>query len=175
MASPYSINKNKYLLDDELQALETVLAKHASNDTRNVLIIRLGLLTGARASELLAITKQDLSDGVQSVFIKGLKDSNDREIPLPASFYTQLRVYAQSIDGPLLFDISYNRLYQVWQTYKPVKKSFHCLRHTFAINLYKRTKDIRLVQVALGHRNIANTMVYADYIYNQQEMRRLIA
>ncbi|CAM5999402.1 unnamed protein product [Sphagnum balticum] len=38
----------------------------------------------------------------------------------------------------------------------------------------QKTKDLRLVQVALGHRNITNTMVYADYIYSQQELRKLI-
>jgi integrase/recombinase XerC len=55
-----------------------------------------------------------------------------------------------------------------------VHKKLHGLRHTFAIRLYKKTKDIRLVQVALGHRNITNTMVYADYAYSQQELRKLI-
>jgi integrase/recombinase XerC len=55
-----------------------------------------------------------------------------------------------------------------------VPKKFHSLRHTFAIELYQKTKDLRLVQVALGHRNITNTMIYADYVYSQQELRKLI-
>ncbi|HMN69805.1 MAG TPA: hypothetical protein PKC28_14775 [Bdellovibrionales bacterium] len=42
------------------------------------------------------------------------------------------------------------------------------------MRLYKKSKDLRLVQVALGHRNITNTMVYADYVYSQQELRKLI-
>jgi integrase/recombinase XerC len=66
------------------------------------------------------------------------------------------------------------RLYQIWQFYRPVPKKFHALRHTFAIELYQKTKDLRLVQVALGHRNITNTMIYADYIYSQQELKKLI-
>jgi len=73
-----------------------------------------------------------------------------------------------------LFPISYHRLYQIWHQYRPVAKKFHSLRHTFAIRLYRKTKDLRLVQVALGHRNITNTMIYADYIYSQQELRKLI-
>ena len=73
-----------------------------------------------------------------------------------------------------LFPISYPRLVQIWQHYRPVHKKFHSLRHTFAIELYKKTKDIRLLQMALGHRNIANTMIYADYVYSQTELRRLL-
>ena len=74
----------------------------------------------------------------------------------------------------LLFPISYSRLIQIWEHYRPTHKKFHSLRHTFAIRLYKKTKDLRLVQVALGHRNITNTMIYADYVYSQQELRKLI-
>jgi integrase len=74
----------------------------------------------------------------------------------------------------VLFPITYNRLRQIWDLYRPVQKKFHSLRHTFAIQLYKKTKDIRLVQVALGHRNVMNTMIYADYVYSQTELRKLI-
>ena len=49
----------------------------------------------------------------------------------------------------------------------------HSAQHAWAA-LYQKTKDLRLVQVALGHRNITNTMIYADYVYSQQELRRLI-
>jgi integrase/recombinase XerC len=37
----------------------------------------------------------------------------------------------------------------------------HSLRHTFAMNLYRATGDLRLVQTALGHRHISTTEVYA--------------
>ena len=36
----------------------------------------------------------------------------------------------------------------------------HALRHTFAQELYDETKDIRLVQAALGHDNISTTERY---------------
>jgi integrase/recombinase XerC len=37
----------------------------------------------------------------------------------------------------------------------------HSLRHTFAMNLYRKTGDLRLVQTALGHKHISTTEIYA--------------
>jgi site-specific recombinase XerD len=75
--------------------------------------------------------------------------------------------------GPI-FDISYKRLHQVWQEWKPVNKKLHSLRHTFAMNLYKKSKDLRLVQTAMGHRSINSTMIYQEYEYTTQEYRKYL-
>lgn len=170
----YSLNKNKYLLPPEVERLKKILKDYEDKDPRNCLMIGLGLRTGARAQELLNLTMEDLNPHDESVFIRGLKNSNDREIPLHSDFFKRLHRFAGQQDGKNLFGITYNRLYQIWELYRPVPKKFHSLRHTFAIELYQKTKDLRLVQVALGHRNITNTMIYADYVYSQQELRKLI-
>jgi integrase len=39
--------------------------------------------------------------------------------------------------------------------------TFHSLRHTFAMHLYRETEDILLVQRMLGHRSLTSTQVYA--------------
>src|SRR4029078_13062774 len=98
----------------------------------------------------------------------------DREIPLPRDLFERLLRYAGTIPGEKIFDLTYNRFGDIWVHYIPAAKKLHALRHTFAIRLFKKTKDLRLVQLALGHRNITNTMVYADYIYSQSELKRLI-
>lgn len=170
----YALNKNKYLLPDELERLEVLLAEHLERDTRNCLALLLALKTGARAQEVLNIKKSDLNPYEKSVLIYGLKASNDREIPLHAQLFKALLSYSETVEGEFIFPISYNRFRQIWDLYRPVKKKLHSLRHTFAIQLYKKRKDIRLVQVALGHRNVMNTMIYADYIYTQTELRKLI-
>jgi integrase/recombinase XerC len=170
----YSLNKNKYLLEPEYEKLLNLIEVHYRTDTRNCLLLKLALKTGARAQELLNIRKGDLNSYEETVFIRGIKGSNDRELPIKPELFKQLYKFAQSCGTEKIFPISYNRLRQVWELYRPVQKKFHCLRHTFAIQLYKKTKDVRLVQVALGHRNIMNTMIYADYVYSQQELRRLI-
>src|SRR3954464_14685597 len=170
----YSLNKTKYLLDQEVSSLQQTLDKFAQEDARNVLLLELALRTGARAQELLNLTRQDLNAYDETVLIRGLKGSSDREIPLPRALFERLLRYVQTINGEKIFDLSYNRFRDIWVQYRPVPKKLHALRHTFAIRLFKKTKDLRLVQLALGHRNITNTMVYADYIYSQNELRKLI-
>lgn len=173
-AAKYSLNKNKYLLPPEVKKLKEITSHFLHQDPRNCLLIELALRTGGRATELLNLHKADLNTYDESVFIRGIKGSNDREIPLHSSFFTDLKKYSDGLTTQKLFPISYDRLHQIWEFYRPVHKKFHSLRHTFAIELYQKTKDLRLVQVALGHRNITNTMIYADYVYSQQELRRLI-
>ncbi len=170
----YQLNKNKYLLDPELDRLMSIINTYIDKDPRNCLILLLGLKTGARAQEILNIAKSDLNTHDASVFIKGLKSSNDREIPIPSALFSKLQRFSETVSTDRIFNITYDRLYQIWDLYRPVPKKFHSLRHTFAINLYKKTRDLRLVQVALGHRNITNTMIYADYVYTQDELRKLI-
>jgi integrase/recombinase XerD len=45
----------------------------------------------------------------------------------------------------------------------------HMLRHTYATELYRQTKDIRLVQKALGHENLATTMIYTHIVDDDME------
>jgi integrase len=172
--SIYSLNKNKYLLPPEVERLQKLIAEPDARALRNCLMIQIALKTGARAQEVLNLNKADLNAYDETVFIRGIKNSNDREIPLPHPLFLKLQQYSSGVEGLRLFPITYDRLYQIWELYRPVPKKFHALRHTFAIQLYQKTKDLRLVQVALGHRNITNTMIYADYVYSQQELKKLI-
>jgi len=170
----YSLNKNKYLLPPEVSHLRKIIADDHMINPRNSLIFDLALRTGARAQELLNIRRDDINAYDQSILIRGIKGSNDREIPIAHQAFQRFLNFAEKQSGARVFNITYDRLYQIWDFYRPVPKKFHSLRHTFAIELYQRTKDLRLIQVALGHRNIQNTMIYADYLYSTQELRRLI-
>jgi len=171
----YALNKNKYLLQPEIDRLLHILQSFQDKDARNCTLLWLLFHTGGRAQEILNLTIADLNTFDQTVYIRGLKGSNDREIPIPAWLFQRLERLASSVGGgDKLFPITYSRLRQIWENYRPVHKKLHALRHTFAIQLYRKTKDIRLVQLALGHRNITNTMVYAEYMYSQEELRKLI-
>ena len=174
LSTRYSLNKNKFLLPPELDRLKSILSTYVSQNPRDCHLMEIALRTGARAQEVLNIHKSDLNAYDQTVLIRGIKGSNDREIPLHSNYFQLLENYVSTVSGAKIFQISYPRLHQIWNFYRPVHKKFHSLRHTFAIELFRKTKDLRLVQVALGHRNIMNTMIYADYVYSREELRKLI-
>jgi len=46
-------------------------------------------------------------------------------------------------------------------------KSVHALRHSYAVELYSREKDLRAVQKQLRHVSIQSTLVYADVTKEQ--------
>ena len=45
----------------------------------------------------------------------------------------------------------------------------HTLRHTFATDLYRQTKNLRLTQKALGHSQISSTMIYTHIVDDEME------
>jgi integrase/recombinase XerC len=166
----YQLDRTKYLNDEELSHLKRI----TDNNSRDALLIKTALATGARAQELLNIEKNDLIESNRSVYIYGLKNSNNREIPIEKSLFNALKELSLNSKSEKVFGIGYPRLAAIWNEYKPANKSFHTLRHTFAIELYKRTEDLRLVRLALGHVGLENTMIYANYLYSQRELRKLL-
>ncbi len=172
MGKHYQLNQTKFLNEVEVKALEARLFR--AKDPMERVIILVALNTGGRASEVLRLRKEDMMFTYKSVYIRGLKGSNDREIPLTDALWTLLVNYSNTISGESLFPISLRQFSRIWHKHRPCPKKLHSLRHTFAIRIYRKHRDLRLVQVALGHRNIQNTMVYAEYQYATSELRKLI-
>jgi len=172
-SATYQLTKEKYLSDVEYQHLMSILKRFMPTCRRDCLLIALAALTGARATEILNLEKQDFDTNEGSVFIRSVKGGKDREIPLADWLVRELRIYLTDKDGRI-FGITYQRFQKIWCNYRPAKKKLHSLRHTFAIRLYAKTKDLRLVQYTLGHRSISNTLIYAEYHYTQSELRKFL-
>ena len=45
----------------------------------------------------------------------------------------------------------------------------HNLRHTFATDLLRESKNIRLVQKAMGHSDVSTTMIYTHIVDEELE------
>ena len=45
----------------------------------------------------------------------------------------------------------------------------HTLRHTFATDFYRQTKNLRMVQKALGHSDISTTQIYTHIVDDEME------
>jgi integrase len=171
------LTPNKFLNDIEFQTLESNLSRWAAKEPRNALIFRLLLCTGARPSELLNIRFDDVIFEEKAIFIKGLKGSYSRTIPIPDQIWSDLIKYLKRTEpqgSEVIFSISYPTLWAIWRDWRPCKKALRATRHTFAIRLYKKTKDIRLVQMALGHKSSHNTDIYLVFDYGITQMRAAI-
>jgi integrase/recombinase XerD len=46
----------------------------------------------------------------------------------------------------------------------------HSTRHSYAVEVYRKTRDLRLTQRLLGHSNVATTQVYASLL--DEDLRR---
>lgn len=168
-----ALDSSKFLIENEDHLLRSTLDKYHNRDTLMLDLLR---TYGMRANELLNIKPKDINQVTKAVRVSGSKGSNMREFPLSDLLFERLMKEAGKclMDDWLVFPICYVRLYQIWLFYRPVKKKLHSLRHTCAVNLYRKTKDIKLVQKVLGHRSMANTMIYVDYCYTQDEFRKAL-
>lgn len=183
MRRQHSISKLKYLtpiecveLEQNIEAKKTRQTKDAHPvEYRNAIIIELLYRTGMRSSELLLLRPMDLYRETQSIQVATVKGGKDREIPIQPNLFNKLCDLAEGVEpDDRIFKITHRNLLFVWEKFRPAKKKLHSLRHTYAYNLYKRSKDLLLCKRALGHRSINSTMVYQEEYYQQEDLTRLL-
>ena len=152
---------------------------------RNRTIIMLLLNTGLRLAEMTNLKWSDInltSGQVKVVEGKGLKDrivyiDNNMLEELRSWRERQLEVWGST---PYVFTTRTLKLLDgkyVWnmiKTYKDKagidkKITTHSLRHTFATDLLRDSKNIRIVQKALGHSDISTTQVYTHIVDDELE------
>lgn len=167
------LTRQKYLSADEVSALQAIFQKFKRSNPRDITLLRLAFETGARASEILLLTSQDIDRDNKAVFIKGLKNCKSRLFPLSDDLFASLSNLAVEREGAI-FPITPTRFRQIWHLYRPCKKPAHALRHTRAVMAYKKTKNIKLVQRMLGHRQLATTDIYLDFEYSLEELRSIL-
>ncbi len=167
------LTSQKFLSDEEDQQLVATLAKYKNRDTLMLYIL---YQYGMRSSELLALKKCDVNLAGPSFFIRGSKGSRDREFPLELHVFRRLLAEMEKCkeDSERIFKVGYDRLHDIWATYRPVRKKLHSLRHSRGMATLKKTGDIRMVQKVLGHKNINSTMCYLDFSVSQDEFKNIL-
>ena len=150
-----------------------------SNTIRNQLIIKLIIFTGIRVSEAIHIRLKDINEENDLYTIR---------IRAKGNKYRVVMIKKELIEN-LLKNIKINYLSQdsllfVNKKGKPLTQSYisriveqllfhagirkrkngaHMLRHTFATLLYKKQKDLLLVQEALGHASLDTSRIYTHF------------
>ncbi|MBK9387395.1 MAG: tyrosine-type recombinase/integrase [Planctomycetes bacterium] len=143
--------------------VERLLAVAAKGEARDELLVRLLLGTGLRLGEALALEVGDVDLRRGVISVRRAKGDRPRVAYAPAELVPRLAAWVEGRTGKL-FPISGRHAQRVIERMARdagVVASAHALRHSMAMRVYRRTGDIEVVRLALGHASIATTTRYA--------------
>jgi len=156
-----------YLTNDELRRL---LAAARVNPLHHLMFVT-ALYHALRVSELLNITGEDVIDGQLSVI--RLKKGNPTIQPVHVDsdpvFDGSLLLELAKVNRGRIFDFSRQYADRLIKHYgrvaglHPDKAHMHCLRHSTAVALWERTKDINCIVDTLGHKSPSSSLIYMRY------------
>jgi site-specific recombinase XerD len=135
------------------------------NNERDRLIIRTIYATGVRVSELCSTNIEDIDfeDRIIRVKGKGGKIRTvfiDEDTLQDINHYTSGRISGPLFEGQQGKNISPRTVQHIFERYAPAGITPHKIRHSYASELYRRSKNLRVVQENLGHSSIQTTEVY---------------
>jgi integrase/recombinase XerD len=185
-----NINGVKYFTEKEIKMLrrsarndsDLAKAKGLIHGVRSWMVIDLLTCTGLRVSEAANLRIKDLkiSHGKSEIFVCG-KCNISGTIQIPVGLKKHLKSYLKwkqdrgegvQADDFLFIGqrgkMTAQAIQQIVKRYlKDIGiyesgKSVHALRHSYAMQLYAKEKDIRACQKQLRHVSIQSTMIYAD-------------
>ena len=156
-------------MGDEERLLKTIEADDSWAARRDALIVRLLLATGIRLSSLVGIDARDI-DLDHGRLTVGVKGGRVQDVALEPGLGAALLEHTRGQAGPVFRSARGGRLgkrqvqlrFAGWREQAGVDEevTLHGLRHTFGTRLYRRTRDLRRVQVALGHRSVETSVRY---------------
>lgn len=187
------LDRRKFLSETEAKQLLETARKLADRalifdrkiPARDYFIIHLGLATGLRVMEIAQLNCGDFSidNDTCYVYVRKGKGNKKRLVHFNSKFkehflqylnFKQINGEPTSPDAPLLLSSNTGKhltTRAIERVFKrtaakaglPEYYSIHCLRHTYACQLYKASNhNLRLVQKQLGHSKSKTTEVYAD-------------
>ena len=169
----------KFLERKEVERLISAIGQKAAHDLRDRALLEVLFSTGMRISESLALSADEmmplLNEAGTSEFPIIGKGGFQRVIYFSPRAKDALRAWVlvrQEHAGDSLFDITPRWAQKMIQKRADdagldKKVTPHMLRHSLATDLLRKGVDIAFVSKFLGHRSIANTMIYAHIVSPQ--------
>lgn len=172
-----------------LKALDEMNFK--KNTIRNKLLIKLIIYTGMRVSEVLGIKMADISleNDFYVIRIRG-KGNKYRVVMVVTSLIEELlsKLYINYANKDSLLFVN-KKGFMLSQAYvsriveqilfkagiRKKKNGAHMLRHSYATLLYKKEKDLLLVQEALGHASLNTSRIYTHFDSDKLKVAAKIA
>lgn len=147
------------------------MKKILSTNKRNLLLFNLGINSGLRVSDILALDIKDVKDK-SFIELREQKTNKYKQFPINEKIQSDIKEFIQNrnINEPLFLSQKDNRLSRV-QAYKILRKAAkevgievhigtHSLRKTFGYHHYKQFDDIVLLQKIFNHSSPAVTLRY---------------
>ncbi len=173
------------LTRDEARALLATPNRYYPTGQRDLCMLKLMLNAGLRASEVLSLTWRDGDLHTGRLVIRRGKGDKDRQVWVNDEVLAQMRAWRErspesrycfpTLKGTRIYDAALREMVKRRGRKAGISKDVHphMLRHTYATELYRETKDIRLVQKALGHANLSTTMIYTHIVDDDMETAML--
>ncbi len=164
---------------EEREALISQPNKRYRTGLRDLAIIKLMLNVGLRSSEVLNVSINDVDWVSGKLIVRRGKGDKDRIVWMNEDDLEIIRKWKElkpfsnllftTLAGKKINDRYLRAMIKRRALKIGIKKDVHphLLRHTFATDLLKSTKNIRLVQKALGHANLSSTMIYT-HIHDEE-------
>lgn len=169
-----SITPAKYLLPQEEAALLGVLERYRAKDLVGTTMLLFMLKTGVRPQECINLTWGDINSGDGSVHVRTLKGGPERVIPIGRNLIKRLQAMGRGADEEQVFKMDKMAQWRIWDSYRPVPKKLHALRHTCAVNAHKNVKDVKIVQMLMGHANLQTTDIYLQVVASVSQLRKAV-
>lgn len=192
-SSNWIVTPDKFLAPAQVQRLRRygeVLRSRGTGEgdryaIRNAAIIETLLGTGVRVAECCALTVGDLFlDGDSgNVLVRRGKGGKKRLVAIGDALLTYLKSFvawkidvgeSTRLDQPVFVSerrghMTRSGVHRIWKAALagadlPTRWGVHATRHSYAVELYRKTKDLRLTQRQLGHASPVTTTVYANLL-----------
>jgi integrase len=167
--------RRKYLSPDEARRVIEAAGKVGRQGERDKLLLTMLFRHGLRLSEAIDLrwSDFDLEAKQRTLFVRRLKGSKDSVHTLEPDTVRMLKRAQQQSDGNFVFRSERGGPLspQVVQLIVaragkvaglPFRVHPHHLRHACGFALAEEGTDTRLIQDYLGHRSIANTVIYTE-------------
>ena len=190
-SATWIVTPDKFLDGDQVTTLRAAMeAERCRGDryaVRNAAIIETLLGTGLRVSELCSLLLADLflDTNNPNVLVRRGKGGKTRLVAISGALARYLATFlawkASVEESPRATspvfqserggNMHRSGVHRVWKAALkaaglPARHGVHAARHSYAVELYRKTRDLRLTQRLLGHSSPNTTQVYASLLDN---------